>query len=596
MAAWRLLFPLLLLLSELWSKTETDNVTLKAENSTDETSPTGTPPSETTLPGTSPSGTSPSKTSPSKTPHMQTKDSADCPCDLHPGFCDINCCCDSHCGSECNLGAPGCPFSFCLPGSTRAVSRVCLEKSLIFRNNTPFHTEILPGPDGCILLFCVQLNDSTLNYLQVPQMVTKVNFPILSAQYGKSSFILPEQVWSSSSAFYQMGDPIQIYYAASSTLSVLKQPVGIGTSQICTDENPAGFLESKTTSCIRIFTDLMRSCTSDPALDAASYYRNFSVLQVPVNFSDFQLFKVHIIPHSEPAAPGLNGNTCHNVVSEVNYEMEFNGIHGIQKVYVQFKLTNISGNAGVTLQQSFSLHFGSRRPSLTKRRSGNPGYITGAPLRALYNGIQQHVTILQNQANGQCSAAERFTVQFGENVRMGCQFRIPFKPEERSCSDLQELFYQAFEGGLSTGHLAITGNADPGHPEQWTRVFTQRCKLQDGHCMIPISLKIQVIWANVGLLSNPQAQVLGARYYYLCRPLKSLGIYMNMLPLTSTVTFTDVTKWPESPHGQPDIYSKLPFDFFFPFKMALNEAVNGSCNILDTLLMSLMLYGIFVSF
>lgn len=71
---------------------------------------------------------------------------------------------------------------------------------------------------------------------------------------------------------------------------------------------------------------------------------------------------------------------------------------------------------------------------------------------------------------------------------------------------------------------------------------------------------------------------------------------MNMLHLTSTVTFTDVTKWPESPHGQPDIYRKLPFDFFFPFKMALNDAVNGSCNILDTLLMSLMLYGIFVSF
>lgn len=76
MAAWRLLFPLLLLLSELWSKTETDNVTLKVENSTDETSPTGTSPSETSLPGTSPSRTSPSGTSPSRTPGMQTEKSA----------------------------------------------------------------------------------------------------------------------------------------------------------------------------------------------------------------------------------------------------------------------------------------------------------------------------------------------------------------------------------------------------------------------------------------------------------------------------------------------------------------------------------------
>ncbi|KAM6442544.1 tectonic-3 isoform 2-T2 [Liasis olivaceus] len=541
MAARRLLLPLVLLLSELWWESETDNVTLKAENFSME---------ETPLTGTPPSGTPDVQTEEGLGPRVDAL--SDCLCDLHPGFCDLNCCCDSHCGSECNLGAPGCPFSFCLPGSTRVVSRVCLEKSLIFRNNTPFHTEILPGPDGCLLLFCVQLNDSTLNYLQVPQMLTEVNFPVLSAQYGGSSFIPLEQVRSSPSAFYQVGDPIQIYFAASSTLSVLKQPVGMGASQVCTDENPAGFLESKTTSCIRILTDLRSSCTSDPALDAASYYHNFSVLQVPVNFSDFQLLQIHIIPHSEPAAPWLNGSTCHNVVSE------------------------------------------SRRPSFTKRRSGNPGYIIGAPLRALYNGIQQHVTILQNQANGQCSATERFTVQFGENVRTGCQFSIPFKPEETNCSDLQELFYQAFEGGLSTGHLAITGNADPSHPGEWTSIFTQRCKLQDGHCMIPVFLEIQVIWANMGLLSNPQAQVLGARYYYLCRPLKSLGLYMNMLSLTSIVTFTDVTKWPESPRGQPEFYRKSPFDFFFPFKMALN-GVSSSCNVSGTLLMSLMLYGIFAS-
>ncbi|XP_067321985.1 tectonic-3 [Anolis sagrei] len=147
---------------------------------------------------------------PSETPEVQRDESPEspgdslCPCDLHPGFCDLNCCCDSNCGLQCNLGSSDCPFSFCLPGSTRAVSQMCLDKSLIFRNNTPYRTQIVPSSDGCKLLFCVQLNDSKLNYLQEPQLVTKANFPALSAEYGGPSFILPEQAQSSPAAFYQV--------------------------------------------------------------------------------------------------------------------------------------------------------------------------------------------------------------------------------------------------------------------------------------------------------------------------------------------------------------------------------------------------------
>uniref|UniRef100_A0A6J0UF00 Tectonic-3 n=1 Tax=Pogona vitticeps TaxID=103695 RepID=A0A6J0UF00_9SAUR len=499
-----------------------------------------------------------------------------CPCDLHPGFCDLNCCCDTSCGPECNFGGPECPFSFCLPGSTRAASRVCLENSLIFQNNTPYHTEILPGLDGCALLFCVQLNDSKLNYWQQPQVVTETNFPALSAQYGGSSFIFPEQVQSSPSAFYRVGDPIQTYFSASSIMSVLKQPTNMGPSQLCIDENPAAFLESKHTSCIRILTDLISSCTTDPALDAVSYYHDFTVLKVPGNFTMFQSRQVNITPLSEPASPSLDGNTCYNVVSEVIYEIEFSGIHGIQNVSVQFRMVNISGNPGCTLEQHFSLHFGNRNPSFSKQRSGNPGYIKRAPLIALYNSTQQPITILQNQGDGHCSATERYMIGFGENVRTSCQFSMPFNLEEANCSHLQEILYQAFQWVHSPVSLAITGNANPAHPEEWNTVFYQKCSMQDEHCMLPISLEIQVMWAQVGLLSNPQAQVLGGRYYYLCKPLKSFIASMNMLPLTTTVAFTDVTKWPDPPRGQPKVSWKLPFDFFFPFKVALSRAMSSS--------------------
>ncbi|XP_077786243.1 tectonic-3 isoform X7 [Podarcis muralis] len=526
MAAAQPTLSLLLLLSVVASgkaKPRDANSTLEAEEApTNETSPSEAPTSE------APTSEAAEVERKERLEPRAGASSPICPCDLHPGFCDLNCCCDSSCGSDCSTGGPECPFSFCLPGSTRAVSQVCLEKSTIFQNNTPYRTDVLPGPGGCVLLFCVELDDSKLNYLQQPQVVTKVNFPALSAQYGGSSFNLPDQVLSSPSAFYRVGDPIQTYFAATSVLSILKQPVGIGTSQLCIDENPAGFLESKNTSCIRILTDLTSSCTTDPALDAASYYRGFSLLKVPVNMTIFQPIQ-------------------------------------------------------------------SRSPSLTKQRSGNPGYIIGAPLIVLYNGTQQHITILQNQVDGQCSATERYKVQFRENVRTSCQFSVPFKLEEANCSHFQETLYQAFEGTYNLGGLAITGNADPSRAGERTNIFTQGCKIQDGPCMVPISLKIQVIWAHLGLLSNPQAQILGARYHYLCKSLKSIGNMVNMLPLTTTVAFTDATKWPEPPRGQPRAYWKLPFDFFFPFKVALSGAGSSSGSLPGTLLVTLTFCKLLVS-
>ncbi|XP_008104703.1 tectonic-3 [Anolis carolinensis] len=565
-------------------KAEDINSTLGAENSTLKAEE---PPTEAARP--------------SETPGVQREEESPespgdslCPCDLHPGFCDLNCCCDSNCGLQCTLGSSNCPFSFCLPGSTRAVSQICLDKSLIFRNSTPYHTQILPSPDGCTLLFCVQLNDSKLNYLQKPQLVTKENFPALSAEYGGSSFILPEQVQSSPASFYQVGDPIQTYFASSSMLSVLKQPVGIGVSQLCLDENSAGFLESKSTNCLRIFTDLLKSCTTDPVLDAASYYRNFTVLKVPVNYTVFQPVQVNITALSEPPSPSLIDGICHNVVTEVSYEVQFNGILGIQEVSVQFKVANISGNPRATVQQHFFLHFWNRSPS-TRQRSGNPGYITGAPLIALYNGTEQYITILKNQADGQCSATERYNVLFGENVRTGCQLSVPFTLEEETCSNLQEMLYEAFQGGHGPRSLAIIGNANPEHLGEWNSIITKRCNMQNGHCMLPVSLEIQVIWAQVGLLSNPQAQVLGARYYYHCKPLTSLDLSMNMISLKTAATFTDVTKWPEPARGQPRITWKLPFDFFFPFKVAFSGAVSSSGNLAGSLLTSLMSYGLHVS-
>lgn len=46
----------------------------------------------------------------------------------------------------------------------RSVTQVCVEKSLIFRSNTPYSTDIVSDPGGRDLLFCVQLDDSKQSF------------------------------------------------------------------------------------------------------------------------------------------------------------------------------------------------------------------------------------------------------------------------------------------------------------------------------------------------------------------------------------------------------------------------------------------------
>uniref|UniRef100_A0A8B9PIX3 Tectonic family member 3 n=1 Tax=Apteryx owenii TaxID=8824 RepID=A0A8B9PIX3_APTOW len=418
-------------------------------------------------------------------------------------------------------------------------------------------------------------------YIQQPQHIKESDFLKFSEKYGRHSFLTLSQAQPSFSA----GDPILTYFDSSSALSTLRQPVRMGASGLCVDGNPAGFLDSKSTSCTRIFANLSKSCITDPALDAASYYRDFTVLKVNVIFLPF------ITPVAPPGAPYMKDNTCNNVVSEVVYEIEFNSTLGIQSVSVQFKVTSVTGNSGSSLQQHFTLHFwvSTRTLSHTLPRSGNPGYIVGAPLLIANSGM----TVLQSQGDGSCSQFLRHKVQFGRNMRTGCKLS--------DCSYIQQKLYKAFQGMNRAEDLAIIGSARSTRVEEWTTILIQNCSVQAVNCtsccMVPVTLEIQILWTKEGLLSNPQAQLLGARYFYQCQPLKvdkwdSQFLSMSMVPLTTVVTFTDMTEWPEPPRGQPKTYWKLPFDFFFPFKVALTEERSYRSDLAGYFLLILILSSI----
>lgn len=67
----------------------------------------------------------------------------------------------------------------------------------------------------------------------------------------------------------------------------------------------------------------------------------------------------------------------------------------------------------------------------------------------------------------------------------------------------------------------------------------------------------------------------------------------SMVPVTTVVTFTDMTDWPEPPRGQPQMHWKLPFDIFFPFKVALDVERTYRGDLPGFLLLILIMSSIF---
>ncbi|XP_047682002.1 tectonic-3 isoform X1 [Prionailurus viverrinus] len=476
-----------------------------------------------------------------------------CVCDLTPGTCDINCCCDR----DCYLLHPRTVFSFCLPGSVRSSSWMCVDNSLIFRSNSPFPSRVFMDSGG-VRQFCVLVNNSRLNYFQKLQKVNATNFQALATEFGGESFTSTFQT-QSPPPFYRAGDPILTYFPKWSVISLLRQPAGVGAGGLCAESNPAGFLESKSTTCARFFKNLTNSCTLDPALNAASYY-NFTVLKVPRGMTDLQntKFQVPVTLVSQAGSPLLSGNICQNVVSQVIYEIETNGTFGIQKVSVSFGQTNLTVEPDTSLQQHFLIRF--------------------------------RMTLLQSQGDGICSV-KKHEVQFGVNAISGCKLRL----KKVDCSHLQQEIYQTLHGKTSPEHVAIFGNADPAQKREWTRILSRNCSVSAMHCtsccVIPVSLEIQVLWAYTGLQSNPQAHVSGARFLYQCQSIK--GSQVTEVPLTTVVTFVDITQKPEPPRGQPRIDWKLPFNFFFPLKIAFSRGVDsqkGSASLI--LILCLLVLGV----
>ncbi|KAM4632126.1 tectonic-3 [Discoglossus pictus] len=493
-----------------------------------------------------------------------------CSCDLSPGECDLNCCCDT----DCALSDPTSVFSFCLPGSTKLQTSVCLYNWLIFRSNAPYSTELVSSSSPRTpVLFCVLPSDSSLNYFVTPQAVNVTTFSALRNTYGGASFIPPSESTPTFSNFYRAGDTI-LTVSTSSILGVLKQPAPLGAQSICSDSNPARFLFSNTTLCLRLISNVSESCTTDPSLSTSSYYENIGVLKVPADAQGTTVVNINSLITDSPV---LQGDSCANVVSEVIYTVLYNGTRGITSVTVNFTLISLPSTSR-SLQQSFKVIYKSSSAAVdtVQTRSGNPGYLVGYPVLTDSGSL----TLVSSLGDGSCSHRP---VQFGMNILSGCTIR---GLASETCTNLHIRAYTLLAGS-SPRSAAIIGNASVTQPGDWTSIIYQNCSAQDlgncsTSCFIPVSLNVQILWAQVGLLSNPQSQIFGVRFLFSCRPVQC----QDTTILQTKVSFTDITKKGPSPRSVPTVTGRAPLDFFYPFQTSI--AVKGTTATIVPLLLLLL--------
>ncbi|XP_069547750.1 tectonic-3-like isoform X2 [Brachyistius frenatus] len=462
-----------------------------------------------------------------------------CLCDLTPDFCDIGCCCDT---VDCGVVNSSTIFSGC---PQRVISGVCIEKWLMFRANVD--SSLVTVTDS---LFCVRPEDN-----EPQSLPAQTQYPALGDSY---QFSPPGHTSITHSRdFYRVDDVIQTYLSNSSVRGLLRQPSPGAAAAFCINRNPAKFLRSVSLSCTRTVTPQL--CTTDPNLNARSYFSDLSLIKIPVaEIVPVSDFLVPVTPLFDWPAPSQQNNSCINAVEKVEFVIGYTGRGELTYATVNVVLADVDPNQ--MLLQTHSVHFQLATPSPIP---GGPipavGLTAGFPVIGRAKGEVKPLTSQGVSQGGECSSdLSGAPILFAHNTVTGCTFSSP----ARNCSDLRSQIYRILQDTQDTPDIiAMNSGSQP----NWTRVITQGCPVSlqetcESGCVLPHSLSIQVLWARQGLIDLPQNYILGAKYLFHCQKFKCP--MSSPVALTTKVTFADTTVYPEPPRGSPQPHWKFPFGFF----------------------------------
>ncbi|XP_050980441.1 tectonic-3-like isoform X4 [Labeo rohita] len=453
-----------------------------------------------------------------------------CLCDVTPDFCDIGCCCDV---MDCGLMNLSSVFNSC---SLDVGSGICLENWLVFRAQIDPALVTLTGN-----LFCVQREKEKQSAAQAS--------PVHFQPKSLYPFLLRELTAfnNQKNNFYKVDDIILTYYGRTSMVSTLRQPSPGPTSSACINHNPARFLRSSSLSCSRAVTAC--SCVDDSSLNALTYYTGFSLLRIPISMV------------SDWPEPRHQNGSCLNVVSKVEYVIKYTSKGEIAEATLNIELMNTT--ADTQLLQKHVVIFQLDRPTPPMPTLTPPSPPEGLKLESSLVGWfgenAQALTVLGLSEDGGCSAslANRPPVLFRQNTVTGCTFRSL----SSACGVLRAELLSVLAGAAVPELISMTA----GSQTKQSRVISQDCSTSaleacETGCLLPVSLSVQVLWAQRGLSALPQNHILGAKFIFGCQKFKCP--LRSSIPVTTEVIFSDATVYPEAPWGELQPEWKFPYPFF----------------------------------
>ena len=474
-------------------------------------------------------------------------------------------------------------------------------------------------------LFCINTNNyDSANYYQAPSLVTDVSqFDYYRSLYPSYAYTGQTEsgpnIATTSSQYYVSGDPVLTVYKTSdgsTLLGMLAVPAAAATDMTCVNNNPTAYLYGETTSCVQPIPrdSLATECTDNVMLQAATYYDQFKVVTTPAVFNTSlsvplyeSKYAVNIVPTNTArlTTPTWNSSICHGVISQVSYNIAYNGTDGIASATVTFTFRDITAN-DLPFTQTFTTNYYQKGTSSNVTQfSGNPGYLVRQPVRAghlitnsagvsavdMNSDRSDWLTMLSGSSDGLCinSVNSRVPVLFGINMRSGCFVGFTYNNMSSLCNQSQHHAVTALLGNSPPSHIASFGNTPVENVAGWIPIYqnltSSSCSLKSGPTSsapgmcnnIITGMNINIVYANVGAISNPQAQIIGAEYQFVCQSelhFQCIGRYCHpstlntttqLIEVVSSVTFVDASSPPSPGYGQvPTSSSALPPNFFYP--------------------------------
>lgn len=326
---------------------------------------------------------------------------------------------------------------------------------------------------------------------------------------------------------------------------------------------------------------------------------------------------------------------CINAIKSVRYVIKHNGTMGITDIQLYFHEANVTEK----FYQKFEVIFEWANDNENKsfKRSGNPGYIAGNPIfigtlmtnNSINIGLKninfdkndKYLTLPIAKAEGKCDESNKYTVNFGENIKLKCKLNL--KPKyfsSSTCAELQnKIFHLLLKKSLhnltdisgNKLYISKSGNIFDRNSSNWVEIFINQIpkSMANGRIYeekiwcsgLTTAMRIDVVHS---ILSKPEFidnhVILGVGITFANSTVitwpkcKTINCIDNLdVDIINYVSFHDASK-PSKIYfaSGPNLDISLPYDFFYPFLSNSKATIHSNNFYIIYLLITIIKYEI----